>query len=145
MSHLGTQTFPPADLPDLPLTPSRRVRVDSHDLFESNGKRVSQRAGTPVISISFGATMSFEVKKPSEKEASCKVLTPLEDGSVLVWSAEDDAKRQHRPFWPWDRKAQASRWVLVCRWVDTLRVHSTTEPYRVVSEKGESWWLPETI
>tara|TARA_B110001452_G_C15115918_1_gene388989 strand:- start:106 stop:426 length:321 start_codon:yes stop_codon:yes gene_type:complete len=105
---------------------------------------VSQRAGTPVISISFKDLMNFEVKKRSQHERCAKVLTPLEDGSAFVWSAEDDERRQHRPFWPWNRKPKASRWVLVCRWVDTLREHSTSEPFRVVSEKGVVWMLPES-
>ena len=102
-----------------------------------------------------------------------QVFTALEHGSVFVWSARDDARRQHRPFWPWNRKPKSSRWVcraappsnrrpadraallltrsrpasmqvLVCRWVDTLREHSTSHPYRVVSEKGVVWMLPES-
>ena len=111
------------------------------DLFDENGKRASQRAGTPVISVSFGDTMNFEVKYRNEKEG--KILTTLENGSILIWTAEDDEKLEHRPFWPWNRKPKANRWSLVLRWIDTAREHELSEPFRCVSGKGVVWMMPE--
>ena len=124
------------------------IKGDEHirfhsDMYDAEGKRVSQRAGTPVISVSFGATMHFEIKHRGKKEG--KLLTTLEDSSILVWTAEDDEKLEHRPFWPANRRPRSSRWALVLRWVDTCRMHELSEPFRCVSGKGEVWMLPEAL
>ena len=122
---------------------SKDERINFHqDLFTSDGRRVSQRRNTPVFSISLGPdSMDFEVKRPGKRKYMAFVVAKLKAGSVWLWSARDDANWLHRPWWPWGRKPKASRWVLVARWIDTVREHSLHEPYRVVSDRHHAWWL----
>ena len=106
-------------------------------------KRVAQRDGTPVISISFGESMLFKVKDGNEEWG----LTHLEHGSVLIWTSHDDKSGvKHSVTYPppsdsLEGQESGGRWVLIARWIDTIRDYNHEFPHRNVSE-GDCVWLP---
>ena len=118
-------------------------RVGFHtDSYSHSGRRVAQRNGTPVISISCGETMWFWVRTDSTEF----VATPLEDGSVWLWSSRDDKSGvKHSVRYPPHTEASGAhkgrgRWVIIARWVDTVRNYSCEYPYRNCSG-AECTWL----
>ena len=73
------------------------------------------------------------------------MLTPLEHGSVLVWSSHDDKSGvQHSVSFPASPAPHAvdvtgGRFVLVCRWLDTVREHAQVYPHCNVSGRECEW------
>ena len=115
------------------------TRVGYHtDSYSHTGRRVAQRDGTPVISISWGETMWFWTQRGTRET----VTTALEHGSVWVWSSRDDKSGvKHSVCYPSrpEPAARGGRWVLVCRWVDTLRLYDQCSPYRNLSGHDCVW------
>lgn len=106
------------------------------------GSRTAQRDGTPVISISWGETMWFWVRNAVQEWA----LTELAHGSVLVWSSNDDKSgAQHAVCYPpSDVRCYATyepggRWVVVCRWLDTVREHEQRYPHYNAGGRECTW------
>ena len=125
------------------------TRVGFHtDSVSKHGQRVQQRPGTPVISISFGETMWFWAQEGNEAEWA---VTPLEHGSVWMWTSRDDkCGTKHAVRYSYEEGGGESdstegavgtgRWVIVARWLDTLRRYDRHFPYRNRSGR-ECMWL----
>ena len=101
---------------------------------------MQQRDGTPVISISWGETMWFW----AQSDVREWVVTALEHGSVWVWSSKDDKSGvKHAVHFPPMNECSgekcAGRWVLVGRWLDTVRQHSQEYPHYNVSGRAPVW------
>ena len=121
------------------------TKVGFHtDSSSSTGARVAQRDGTPVLSISWGEDMWFWARRDTDEW----VVTALEHGSVWIWSSRDDKSgAKHSVQYPpatSDPRCSSlphgcGRWVLVCRWLDTLREHDQDFPYRNLSGRGCVW------
>ena len=125
------------------------TRVGYHtDSRSATGSRVCQRKGSPVISISFGETMWFWARDASKEW----VVTALEHGSVWVWTARDDTSGvKHSVCYPPETATvmqppvyvqdprQEGRWVIIARWLDTLRDYEREYPYRNQSGRDLVW------
>ena len=122
------------------------TRVGWHtDSYSANNARVAQRPGTPVISISFGETMQFCLRHRGDgREAQLD----LEHGSVWVWPSEDDKSGwEHSVCYdcmppPESQHYRRGRWVIIARWLDTVREYQQEYPHRNVSG-GQCWWLED--
>lgn len=113
------------------------------DSASSNGRRVAQRDGTPVLSLSWGETMWFWARSRTDEW----VVTALEHGSVWVWSSDDDKSGvRHAVRYPPAECAAGrgamsgtGRWVIVARWLDMVRRHRQRPPYRNCSGRDCMW------
>ena len=119
-------------------------RVGWHtDSYCAPGQTTEQCPGSPVISISFGETMWFCVRRESAEWIEDAVATALEHGSVWVWLEGDDhsgvkhcvqypsssaARRQAAAQWQGQ-----GRWTLIARWMKKVRHYSVEYPYRNLS------------
>jgi hypothetical protein len=121
------------------------TRVGFHsDSYSAHGSRVAQREGTPVLSISWGECMWFWARRDTAEW----VVTPLEHGSVWIWSSRDDKSGvKHSVQYPKACEhprdvrlpSGCGRWVIVCRWLDSLREHDQDFPFRNLSGRGCVW------
>lgn len=118
------------------------------------GERCEQRRGTPVLSVSWGSTMQFIIKKIKNNKPTnlgpAEVAALLEHMTVLVWSAEDDHAFKHRVCYgrrgdgEGESQVGGERWTLVLRWLDTSREYDTKHPHACRTPKGGEEWCEET-
>lgn len=116
------------------------------DSYSASGRRVAQRHGTPVVSISFGETMWFWVRTAQSED----VATALGHGSVWIWSSADDkcgvkhsVRYESNRAEGSDRREGEGRWVIIGRWIDTVREYNCHYPYRNCSGQECAWINPQ--
>jgi hypothetical protein len=134
---------------------SKDERVNDHTDSRpvERGVRCEQRRGSPVLSISWGSTMHFIIRKIINNKprnlGKREIAALMEHMTVVVWSAEDDHENKHSVrFGPrgegeGESQVGGERWTLVLRWLDTVREYDTEHPHACRTPKGEEEWCEE--